>query len=850
MHHEEILQISDIESNNFQNDLEETASALESSTEINNEKEALQAVLMEHKNEIEVLKGAMASASERFEVELAHRDLEIDKCKHELQALSEKYLHDKSTFEAELTKLQGVIKNLERDFEVSGKEVAKLPETMKNLEAQLERALEEKSALQDRIKELEQVMCDSLEKHSKEQSSLRADLLKLSESNASLEEFDIACKSLSELRARVSELEDEVKKQKLMISESAEGKREAIRQLCFSPLNTTAVVDADGDPCKCGKRELTGADVATTVKGGDFDAATRDVDAQMKKTPRVQSRKNNSWWWDRHISPQSSKCLSENLEEMEKQVKEMLGFIEEEEGEFSAEKAEVFYQKRPLLITHVKNCYQMYRALAERYDSVTGELRKNIASSMQSHGSLGISESDSETHGSGVRSDASKKGSEGSSSSSESDSELEQTKEENGNIFYALSQKITELEDELHEARGKLETLEEKNMHHEEILQISDIESNNFQNDLEETASALESSTEINNEKEALQAVLMEHKNEIEVLKGAMASASERFEVELAHRDLEIDKCKHELQALSEKYLHDKSTFEAELTKLQGVIKNLEGDLAKMSQEKLQLESRIEELEKKAQNLEYSASEVVKLQEVVKNTQAELEKVAEEKEVLKENAIEFEQLFRDFEVSGKRGCKASRNHEEPGSPARKSLRREISTSGPDQGTGTSKLSSVETELMRVYVEKEEESLNNEKQISVLNQDIANLRSKLELLSSEKATADNNLANLLTDITSRDEKMKKMDDHLNQVKLEHDKLVSEFDIACKSLSELRARVSELEDEVKKQKLMISESAEGKREAIRQLCFSLEHYRSGYQELRQLLHGHRRPLVMAT
>jgi hypothetical protein len=44
---------------------------------------------------------------------------------------------------------------------------------------------------------------------------------------------------------------------------------------------------------------------------------------------------------------------------MEKQVKEMLESIEEE-GEFSPEKAEVFYQKRPLLITHVKNFYHMY----------------------------------------------------------------------------------------------------------------------------------------------------------------------------------------------------------------------------------------------------------------------------------------------------------------------------------------------------------------------------------------------------------------------------------------------------------------------------------------------------------
>jgi chromosome segregation ATPase len=590
---------------------------------------------------------------------------------------------------------------------------------------------------------------------------------------------------------------------------------------------------------------------------------------------------------------------------MEKQVKEMLESIEEE-GEFSPEKSEVFYQKRPLLITHVKNFSHMYRVLAERYDSVTGELRRYIPSSMQSHGTLGISESDSETQSSspspepdmqenilqqkprpdcsdvsvnsGVNSDVSNKGSEGSSSSSESDSELEQIKEKNGNILYALSQKVIELEEELHEARGKLETSEEKNMQYKEKLQSSDIESNNFQNDLEETTSVLESSTEINKEKEALQAVLIEHRYEIEVLKGAMA---EQFEIELAHRDHEIDKCKHELGALSEKYLHDKYTLEAELRKIQGVIKNLEGDLAKMSQEKLQLESRTEELLLTAQNLEYTSSEVVKLQQVIKNTQAELEKVEEEKQVLKERATEFEQLLGDFEVSGKEVAKLpetiknleaqlERDLEEKStlqdrikeleqvmcdsleehSKEQSSLRADLLKLSEAYVSLESKLSSVETELMRVYVNKEEQSLNSEKQISVLNKDLANLRSKLELLSSEKATVDDNLANLLTDITTRDEKMKQMDDHLNQVKFEHDKLVSEFGVAYNSLSEIRARVSELEDEVEKQKLMISESAEGKREAIRQLCFSLEHYRSGYQELRQMLHGGRRPLVMAT
>jgi chromosome segregation ATPase len=492
--------------------------------------------------------------------------------------------------------------------------------------------------------------------------------------------------------------------------------------------------------------------------------------------------------------------------------------------------------------------------------------------------------------GSGVSSDISKKGSEGSLSSSDSDSELDETKEENGSILYALSQKIIELEDELHEVKGKLEQhahcqgnvgTGSKVAEHDEKLQTSDVDSNNLQKDLEERESALESLTEADNEKEAFEASLLEHKHEIEVLKGAMASAAKQYEVELAHRDLEIDNCKHELGVVSEKYLHDKSTLEDEHKRLQGVIKNMEGDLAKMSQEKLQLQSRIQELEKTAQSLEHSASEIVNLQEVVRNTQSELEKVTEEKEMLKERANEFEQLCRALKISGTEVAmlpETIKNLEAQLERALeenlilqdriKELEQVMSDSlekhSHEQSCLTSdllklsevktsledKLSSVAAELMQVYADKEEESLNNENQISALNQDIANLRSKLELLSSEKAKVDDKLTNLLADITTRDEKMKQMDGHLNQLHFEHAKLMAESDSARKSLSEVRARVSELEEEVEKQKLVISESAEGKREAIRQLCFSIEHYRSGYQQLQQLLRGHRSPLVMAT
>jgi predicted nuclease with TOPRIM domain len=140
-----------------------------------------------------------------------------------------------------------------------------------------------------------------------------------------------------------------------------------------------------------------------------------------------------------------------------------------------------------------------------------------------------------------------------------------------------------------------------------------------------------------------------------------------------------------------------------------------------------------------------------------------------------------------------------------------------------------KLTSMEAELRQAYADKAEESMNNEKQICGLNQDLANLTSKFEVLLSEKAAVDNKLATLLTDMTARDEKM---NDQLSQLNIEHAKIMEGTAVMHKSMSELRARVSELEELVEKQKLEIAESAEGKREAIRQLCFSLEHYRSGY------------------
>ncbi|KAK7253003.1 hypothetical protein RIF29_37366 [Crotalaria pallida] len=81
-----------------------------------------------------------------------------------------------------------------------------------------------------------------------------------------------------------------------------------------------------------------------------------------------------SWWWDSHISPKNSKWLQENLTDMDAKVKAMIKLIEEDADSF-ARRAEMYYKKRPELIKLVEEFYRAYRALAERYDHATVELR-------------------------------------------------------------------------------------------------------------------------------------------------------------------------------------------------------------------------------------------------------------------------------------------------------------------------------------------------------------------------------------------------------------------------------------------------------------------------------------------
>ncbi|KAL5556561.1 hypothetical protein UlMin_038797 [Ulmus minor] len=81
-----------------------------------------------------------------------------------------------------------------------------------------------------------------------------------------------------------------------------------------------------------------------------------------------------SWWWASHIRTKQSKWLEQNLQDMEEQVQAVLKLIEED-GDSFAKRAEMYYKKRPELISFVEESYRAYRALAERYDHISTELQ-------------------------------------------------------------------------------------------------------------------------------------------------------------------------------------------------------------------------------------------------------------------------------------------------------------------------------------------------------------------------------------------------------------------------------------------------------------------------------------------
>lgn len=587
------------------------------------------------------------------------------------------------------------------------------------------------------------------------------------------------------------------------------------------------------------------------------------------------------------------------ISEMDKSIKRMLKLIEED-GDSFAKKAEMYYQKRPELISLVEDFYRMYRSLAERYDHVTGELRKNIPSDLQSQGS-GISDMGSELPSTwtspdqrlgrrksgnraagfdfflgpgGNSSDYYQK--EGDESSTLTDSEAESDDSSVNNYSgllvnggdHASHRKIIELEIELRELKEKLRLLQDDNVDgslssrgskhetsedyfsriagyeqelrvanekiqdsEEEIarlkIELQRYKSSEFNNAL---AAGVESATEKEVKTSQIELALEENQtsefqerlnvldgdvnpdNNIQTLVEELRITKER----LLGSENEINnlKCELERNKSSEKIRQLQGQLELaqkDVTMWKNKLNAEKREVSKLQERMTRLKSSLSDRDHEIRDLKLAVSDAEqKIFPEKSQVKAEISKLLEKK-------THLEQQLRDWECRGRL------------------LEEEIRKIKAQKTEMEERLSSKINHL-KANIEEKDSS------IETLNKSLDSLKDKTDDLNTKVHTLE-------TELSCRDDRIVQMDKQLRQLHLEHVELIAKAEGAHKQVEELRTRASELEDEVEKLKVAIVEGAEEKREVIRQLCFSIEHYRNGYYMLRKAV-GNKRVPVLAS
>ncbi|XP_073304452.1 protein NETWORKED 3C-like [Primulina huaijiensis] len=89
----------------------------------------------------------------------------------------------------------------------------------------------------------------------------------------------------------------------------------------------------------------------------------------------LKNKGSSHWWWldsPNKTNLNRSPWLQSTLSELDEKTKMMLKLIEEDADSF-AQRSEMYFKKRPELISMVEDFYRNHRSLAERYDSIKPE---------------------------------------------------------------------------------------------------------------------------------------------------------------------------------------------------------------------------------------------------------------------------------------------------------------------------------------------------------------------------------------------------------------------------------------------------------------------------------------------
>ncbi|KAJ6421837.1 hypothetical protein OIU84_026873 [Salix udensis] len=520
---------------------------------------------------------------------------------------------------------------------------------------------------------------------------------------------------------------------------------------------------------------------------------------------------------------------------MDQSVKRMLKLIEED-GDSFAKKAEMYYQKRPELISHVEEFYRMYRSLAERYDHVTGELRKSVPSDIQSQGS-GISDVISEPPSPAREQKPSCRKSESESD----DSSVNNFSGLSGNSGdQGLSRRIIDLEIELRETKEKLRMQQDGsvdgsfrgaiNEDSEDVL----AEITGYERDLtianERLRLAEDEVTRLNNE-------LQKYRSS-EISDGLLSELASPAESKVTAREVELEfevnQASHPQQRIG---WSEAETLDSNV-KVQSLMEEL-----KIAKERISLRWLTKEINTLKNKLNAEKREVSKLQERSARLKTSLSDRDREVRDLKIAVSDAEQKI--FPEKAQIMAEMSKVIEERTCCEEQLKEQE------------SRCRSLEDDIRMFQAEKAEMQETLEHEIQQLKEDIAgrhscieNLVKSFDSLKSERDQLREKAITLEAEVTCRDNRINQMDRHLQQLHMEHVKLIAGAEEARKLMGESRSKAKDLAEEVERQRMKIVEGAEEKREAIRQLCIALEHYRDGYHSLRQVFAGHKRAPVLAT
>ncbi|KAI3869191.1 hypothetical protein MKW92_022483, partial [Papaver armeniacum] len=561
---------------------------------------------------------------------------------------------------------------------------------------------------------------------------------------------------------------------------------------------------------------------------------------------------------------------------MDRSVSRMLKLIEEE-GDSFAKKAEMYYQKRPELIAQVEEFYRMYRSLAERYDNLSKSIPADHQLQTQSSG---VSDAGSESGppvpapkelkrhtrrksitnraagfevflgsrgGSSERADSDDYSDSSSDSETESDSIASSKNTYSGPLAangddMGLGQRIVELEVELRDVKEKLRMAEEENSSVTATSPKVSQENGNSE-DLLGRIHWYEEELNVANEKLRYTQDEIERLTQITIENGLI-------DAYVKSETIQVLELQDKIAVL---------TLELEKSKSSEVATNV-GDLeedAGVEDQKLHLSEE---------------EEVARLKLELEETKSSLKKIEVWAAELKDQnkILEMNVSNRDVEIAE---LKLAISDAELKFNAEKSqLEKVISALEEGQGELEMKLKNSESSIQalvddckRVEHEKTEfqvlqenceadmhsemerlkaEIVEKGNRLEELNKTLDGLKLNFDTLTAERDELNAKISSLVADVGSRDDKIRPMEEHLHKLHIEHVELVSACEEAKKQAEKQTRRLREMEEEVEKQRMVITDAAEEKREAIRQLCFSMEHYRNNYDDLRNAFLGHRK------